>query len=318
MKPTAFIHLDLDGLWTLARCYGYEEGDSFERDLVFETGLPRLMKLLEELDLRITFFISGRDLQHPPKAQWIRRLAEAGHELANHGWDHDFNYESWDLAALTDEFQRTNQSIQTIAGRPPVGFRAPGYAAGPRVMAAVSRAGLRYDASILPTPWAPLLRRLAGSLRRRVRQELGLAAQTAPTDWQYSRGESPKLVWYEPPGEGNRVVRLPLAVSPVMRLPLHASLGMLLGARMVRRGLRSLARGKTPITYLLHGLDTVGFEDLRGHLPRALLSSRGFRFPLQAKLDFLHQVLSELKTIADVQLTCNWLETVYPVLPESS
>ena len=48
-RPPGFVHVDLDGLWTLAGCYGYPEGVSFTQDPVFDQGLPR--RSLKELFL---------------------------------------------------------------------------------------------------------------------------------------------------------------------------------------------------------------------------------------------------------------------------
>ena len=310
-RPTAFVHVDLDGLWTLAGCYGYPEGDSFRDDPVFDVGLPRLTALLGDLGLRATFFISGRDAEVPEKAEWLRRLA-AAHELANHGWGHDLDYGVWEVEALTDALKRANEVIETAGGAPPLGFRAPGYASGPAVLESCARAGLRYDGSALPTPWGFLLRRLAGGIRRRVGREMGIEHPPIEghTSEQYGHGERPGIHWVETPA--GSVLRLPLAVSPLLRLPLHASLGMHMGAARVKRALRKLAARGEPITYLLHGLDVMGAEDLAGRLPKSLLKSRGFSMPLRQKLEFLRTVLTELNTIADVTLTRDWIQSGAP------
>jgi peptidoglycan/xylan/chitin deacetylase (PgdA/CDA1 family) len=168
-RPPGFVHVDLDGLWTLAGCYGYPEGVSFTQDPVFDQGLPRLLGLLDELSIKATFFIVGRDLEHPAKATLIGDLVRRGHEPAVHGWSHGFGLESLDDAGLEGEIGRTARAIESACGQRPLGFRAPGYAAGPRTLAAVSRAGLRYDGSMLPTRFGWLLRAMARRLRARSR-----------------------------------------------------------------------------------------------------------------------------------------------------
>ena len=50
-------------------------------------GYPRLLDLLDELDVRGTFFIEGwNGLHHPERVQ---ELAARGHEVGLHGWVHE-------------------------------------------------------------------------------------------------------------------------------------------------------------------------------------------------------------------------------------
>jgi peptidoglycan/xylan/chitin deacetylase (PgdA/CDA1 family) len=316
-RPVGFVHVDLDGLWTLAGAYGYPEEDSFTRDVVFERGVDRLLELLAAHGARATFFLLGRDLELPAKAATVKRIAAAGHELANHSYSHFLDLDRRPEAEIRREIERTSAAIEAVAGARPLGFRAPGYAAGPRTLAVCLQAGLRYDGSNLPTWWAPVLRGLAGRLRRKVRRELGEAARPVANAGQY--GGAPAIAgdplapqWWHAPSGDTPVLRLPLAVSPMLRLPLHASLGMLLGAGRVRAGLRRLARRGHPVTWLLHGMDAVGAEDLAGRLPSALANAWAFRRTLAAKFEFLHAVLTEFQRVTRVELTAEWLRTVRP------
>lgn len=314
--PAGFVHVDLDGLWTLAGCYGFPEDDSFTHDPVFERALPRLLALLDERGVKATFFIVGRDLEAPEKAAAIREIAGRGHELANHSWSHRFGLEEAEEDERETEIERTSAAIAALCGQRPAGFRAPGYAAGPRVLTTCSRCGIRYDGSRLPTRAAPLLRLMAGRLRARVRRELGAAGAATGTAGEMARGVERQYggsgglrpEWFRPAEGGAPVLQLPLAVSPVLRLPLHASLGQVLGAGFVRSGLRRLAGRGGPVTFLLHGLDLLGSEDLAGRLPAALAATRPFQAPLAGKLEFLKQTLDALSAVTAVRLTREWLD----------
>jgi len=50
-------------------------------------ALPRIMDLLDETGLRATFFVEGLNAELYPEA--LRGLADAGHEVAYHGWRHE-------------------------------------------------------------------------------------------------------------------------------------------------------------------------------------------------------------------------------------
>lgn len=305
-RPAGFVHVDLDGLWTLAGCYGYPEADSFSDDPVFKLALPRLLGLFDEFEIKAAFFISGRDLELPEKAEAIARIAAAGHEIACHGYSHRMDLEELSDSEIDAELARAGEAIARVSGSRPLGFRAAGYAAGDKMLAAVSRAGMKYDGSLFPTRWAPLLRFMAGRLRARVARETGVKAPRAPG--QYGSGGKLDPCWFEPGGGLPRVLRIPVAVSPTLRLPIHASIGMLIGERYVRCGLRRLARRGVPICYLLHGMDALGAEDLAGRLPNALYKTSAFQVPLAKKMAFLRAVLNQLKRVADIQRTDRWVE----------
>lgn len=59
--------------------------------LTFDDGphpefTPRLLALLEKYQARGTFFMVGEMASHYPKL--VRRIADAGHAIGNHSWDH--------------------------------------------------------------------------------------------------------------------------------------------------------------------------------------------------------------------------------------
>jgi len=85
-------------------------------------ALPRLLALLDEVDLRATFFVEGLNAELYPDA--LRELDAAGHEVAFHGWRH----EPWgglEPARERELFERGVQAFDALGLRP-VGFRPPG------------------------------------------------------------------------------------------------------------------------------------------------------------------------------------------------
>lgn len=322
-RPPVFIHVDLDGFWTLADCYGFPRGESFDHDPVYEKALPRMLNLFDRLGLKATFFLIGHDLEHPAKQEAAREIARRGHEIANHTFHHPFSLEDMPEADIRREIALTQDLIAEVTGRVPRGFRAPGYDAGPRVLKILCEMGFLYDGSSLPTRWGPLLRFSARRIRARVRRgQLRAAAEgddatarapSAPeAPGQYGPGSggpwglAPR--YFRPESGGRPIARFPLAVSPVFRFPLHASLGMLLGRSSVISGLRGLVRRQWPITYLLHGIDLAAPEEFIGFMPPALAGSRVFNIPLADREAFLVEVLERLQGLAEPMLTDCYLK----------
>ena len=87
MRSTATLCLTFDNM---GRAREIAEGmasgpDAREPGLAI--GYPRLLGLLDELDLHGTFFIEGwNGLHHPERVQ---ELAARGHEVGLHGWVHE-------------------------------------------------------------------------------------------------------------------------------------------------------------------------------------------------------------------------------------
>lgn len=84
--------------------------------------LPRILDLLEETGLRATFFVEGLNAELYPEA--LRGLADAGHEVAYHGWCH----ETWSGLDADDERDLLERGARAFAdlGLRPAGFRPPG------------------------------------------------------------------------------------------------------------------------------------------------------------------------------------------------
>jgi polysaccharide deacetylase family protein (PEP-CTERM system associated) len=141
-----------------------------------EAPVDRLLELLAAAGSTGTFFVLGWLADRNPAL--VRRIADAGHEIASHGW--------WHRRVFTmqpDEFRadvsRSRARLEEICGRAVIGFRAPSFSMVPGCEWAFDillEEGYRYDSSIFPIrrsrqygyPNAPhhpyLLRRRAGDL----------------------------------------------------------------------------------------------------------------------------------------------------------
>lgn len=82
-------------------------------------GTRRVLDLFDRHDVVGTFFIPGRNVELYPTV--IQNIAEQGHELADHMWEH---YVPSDPVAARDHLLRTYDALSEVAGRPPVGTRS--------------------------------------------------------------------------------------------------------------------------------------------------------------------------------------------------
>lgn len=120
--------------------------------LTFDDGpdprsTPSFLELLDTWDCRATFFLLGEHVGR--NADLVRDLADRGHELAVHGWDHRCVLRSSE-PALADDLRRTAAMIEDLTARPVTWYRPPyGVLCAPALRAARS-AGLR---TVLWSAW---------------------------------------------------------------------------------------------------------------------------------------------------------------------
>jgi peptidoglycan-N-acetylglucosamine deacetylase len=77
-----------------------------------------------------------------------RRVVDAGHELAMHGWIHEVTSEL--PGAMERELMhRAHETLAKIAGRPPVGVRCPSWDFSPTTLGLIRELGLLYDSSLM-------------------------------------------------------------------------------------------------------------------------------------------------------------------------
>ncbi|MGE4370677.1 MAG: polysaccharide deacetylase family protein [Burkholderiaceae bacterium] len=121
-------------------------------------GFPRLIELLDRLAIKATFFVPAADARRHPDL--IRTLIAHGHELAARGVDLE------DLDALGDKepavLKDSRNILADIAGKAPVGFRAPRGAVSPRTLNYLAELGFLYDSSFQDGDYPYLIDTTAG------------------------------------------------------------------------------------------------------------------------------------------------------------
>ena len=115
-----------------------------------EANTDRVLALFAGNDVRATFFILGWVAERFPGL--VRRIADAGHEVASHGFAHVRVTEQ-----APDEFardvSRTKKLLEDASGRQVTGFRAASFSIGRDNLWALdtlAESGYRYSSSIYP------------------------------------------------------------------------------------------------------------------------------------------------------------------------
>ncbi|MEV7030323.1 polysaccharide deacetylase family protein [Streptomyces sp. NPDC093272] len=84
---------------------------------------PKLLDILRQRRLHATFFVQGKG--HISKyPDILRRIADEGHEIGNHTWNHK-RLTDLDESDAREELARTQNAIERITGTTPVLMRPP-------------------------------------------------------------------------------------------------------------------------------------------------------------------------------------------------
>ena len=113
-------------------------------------GMERILGALDRHGAHATFFFLGWIAERHP--DWVRRCLDAGHEVASHGYEHEF---LWDIGEehLEQDLARTEQALAAAGAPRPEGFRASTFTLTERTWWAfemLAKRGYRYDSSVHP------------------------------------------------------------------------------------------------------------------------------------------------------------------------
>lgn len=133
-------------------------------------GAERILALLHRFGIAATWFIPGHTIATYPEP--CRHIAQAGHEIAHHGWTH---VPPASLTRTQEEagLVRANEAIQALAGRPARGYRSPSWDLSPHTIELLLQHGFLYDSSMMGHDYLPYARAPATASRSRSRRRSG-------------------------------------------------------------------------------------------------------------------------------------------------
>ncbi len=138
----------------------YFQVSAFERHIARDTWetLPcrverntdRVLELFAEHGAKATFFTLGWVAERYPSL--VRRIVEAGHEVASHGYSH-VRVTQQTPAEFSDDVRRTKHLLEDVSGIEVRGYRAASYSINRDTLWALDTlndAGYHYSSSIYP------------------------------------------------------------------------------------------------------------------------------------------------------------------------
>jgi peptidoglycan-N-acetylglucosamine deacetylase len=293
MKPPSGISLDLDNLWSYMKIHGDRGWEKYPS--YFSIFVPHVLDILDELDIRITFFIVGRDAEIDENKIYLRMITDRGHDVGNHSHNHDPWLQSYSSPEIEREIETAENAIFTATGHKTTGFRGPGFSWSVDLLRVLEKRGYLYDSSSLPTWLGPLARKYyfwkanLSDQEKEDRKELF---------GRFSEGFRPLKPYYPDLGNGMGILEIPVTTMPLLRVPFHLSyllylsrFSPLLMKAWLNKALFFCQYTGVRPAFLLHPLDIIGGDKIS-----ELSFFPGMDLPSDRKVDVFKQVLKRFKS----------------------
>jgi polysaccharide deacetylase family protein (PEP-CTERM system associated) len=118
------------------------------REMRVERNTMRILELLAAHRARATFFVLSWIAERHPGL--VRQIAEAGHEIASHGYGHDLLY-TLSKSEFRADVDRCKKVLEDVTGQQIVGYRAPSFSITDWAVPILQELGFEYDSSAFPT-----------------------------------------------------------------------------------------------------------------------------------------------------------------------
>ena len=115
-----------------------------------ERNCELILEMFDAAEVKATFFTLGWVAQR--HGSLMRRIVDAGHELASHGWDHERVFR-FDRAAFAADLERSKKVLEDASGQRITGYRAPSFSIDARTPWAymeLAEQGFDYSSSVAP------------------------------------------------------------------------------------------------------------------------------------------------------------------------
>jgi len=109
-------------------------------------GIPRLLKLLDNYNLKGTFFVPGYTAEKYPEL--TREIHTRGHEIGHHGYLHE-SPEKLTLDEEKEILEKGMAILVDITGEKPLGYRSPGADFSPNTPKLLHDLGFVYDSTLM-------------------------------------------------------------------------------------------------------------------------------------------------------------------------
>ncbi|MFH1305793.1 MAG: XrtA system polysaccharide deacetylase, partial [Candidatus Omnitrophota bacterium] len=151
MEVTNILTIDVEDYFQVEnfkKVVAFSDWGKYENRVERNTG--KVLEILADAGVRGTFFVLGWTAEKFPGV--VRRIHEAGHEIASHGYAHDPVF-TLTPDSFRDDVVKSKKILEDITREPVLGYRAPTFSLTEKSLWALDvlvEEGFMYDSSVLP------------------------------------------------------------------------------------------------------------------------------------------------------------------------
>lgn len=202
-----------------------------------ESGVEKLLELFENYHVKSTFFVVAKHAQS--HKELLHRIRDNGHEIASHTVTH-IPFLNRTNEEIEKEIRDSKKMLEEAIGEAVLGFRAPAFRIDGQIAKNIEQSGYKYDSSVVPCWNIP--------------------------GW-YGSSNAPLYPFNIQRIYNNinpDLIEFPIAVNPIIRMPISGAWMRLFGIHYTMLGINSLLKkGAIPILYV-HPWELVNLERIKG------------------------------------------------------
>tara|TARA_B110000259_G_C13989129_1_gene391697 strand:- start:663 stop:1607 length:945 start_codon:yes stop_codon:yes gene_type:complete len=266
------INLNFD---SLGEAYGWPK--DFVEDAAFTRGVDRILDLSQKFDVPITFFLVGKDLENKKNYEIMRRISNNNNvEIANHSYNHLFNFGSRNDQIIYDEIYKSHELIFKCTGKEAKGFISPTWSVSKNVIKNLIKLNYNYDTSffqsiyLYPAVLKIVLSHLAKKKFRKAYQILDRRDYLIPFKYDEEPFFLNSNMEKVSNTEKESILEMPMPLINNFNPPIWHTAGYVFGWNYLKKKLKKILDKNKPFFYLIHPADFLDQNDLDNKYSLAL------------------------------------------------
>ena len=271
-KKLFAINLNFD---SLGEAYGWPKG--FVEDAAFTRGVDRILNLSQKFNIPITFFLVAKDLENRKNYEIIRNISNYENvEIANHSYNHLFNFGSRSDQIIYDEIYKSHELIFKCTGKEAKGFISPTWSVSKNVIKNLIKLNYTYDTSffqsiyLYPAVLKIVLSHLTKKKFKKAYQILNRRDYLLP----FKYDEEPFFINSNMKKVLNTtkesILEMPMPLINNFNPPIWHTAGYVFGWNFLKKKLKKILDKNKPFFYLIHPADFLDQNDLDNKYSLAL------------------------------------------------
>jgi len=271
-KKLFAINLNFD---SLGEAYGWPH--DFLEDAAFTKGVDRILNLSQKFNVPITFFLVGKDLENKRNYEIIRKISNDNNvEIANHSYNHLFNFGSRNDEIIYDEIYKSHELIFKCTGKEAKGFISPTWSVSKNVIKNLIKLNYTYDTSffqsiyLYPVILKIVLSHIAKGKFKKAYQIINRRDYLIPLKYNeepfFLNSNMEKVL----NTAKESILEMPMPLINNLNPPIWHTAGYVFGWDYLKRKLKKILDKNKPFFYLIHPADFLDQNDLNNKYTQAL------------------------------------------------